>query len=248
MKIIIDNVATEYSDEGSGKTLLMLHGWKDSLRTFDPIARELAGNYRIVRLDMPGFGGTELPRTDLRLDDYVDFVENFIVKLDLDVAALVGHSFGGRVILKGLARRVFHPQKVVLIAAAGVSEKKPGKNVVLKVLARIGKVASAPLPRRMRAAIRGMLYRSIGSDYLATGVLKGIFINVVSENLTNSAEQVSVPTLLVWGSADTSTPLPDGEKLARLITGSRLEVFDGATHFVHHEKAGEIATLIREFV
>lgn len=252
MKIIIDTIAVEYSDEGVGKVLLMLHGWKDSLRTFDPLVRELAREYRIVRLDMPGFGGTELPRTDLKLDDYVDFVELFIQKLGLDMAAIVGHSFGGRVILKGLARGVFHPQKAILIAAAGVSEKSASRrtvrNGVLKLLARAGKLASAPLPRSLRTKLRGMLYRSIGSDYHASGILKDIFINVVSENLSAAAEQVATPTLIMWGSEDASTPLADGEKLARLIRGSKIRVFDGATHFVHHEKVSEIARSIREFV
>lgn len=248
MKIIIDNVAAEYSDEGTGTVLLMLHGWKDSLRTFDPLARELSAQYRIVRLDMPGFGGTELPRTNLKLDDYVDFVELFIEKLGVTPEAIIGHSFGGRVILKGISRGVFHPHKVILIAAAGVSEKKPGRNGALKLLARVGKLATAPLPGSLRTKLRGTLYRSIGSDYHATGVLKDIFINVVSENLSAVAEQVATPSLIIWGSEDASTPLADGQKLARLIRGSRLKVFDGASHFVHHERAREIARLIREFL
>ncbi len=248
MKIIINSIATEYADEGSGPVLLMLHGWKDTLHTFDALMPELTQKFRVIRLDMPGFGGTELPSTNLRLDDYVDFVALFIEKLNLDLAAIAGHSFGGRVIIKGLARGVFHPKSAILIAAAGVSEKKPGRNGALKLLARIGKILTAPLPKRVRAALRGRLYRSIGSDYLATGILKDIFINVVSENLSEAASRVTTPSLLMWGSADASTPLTDGEKMARLIKGSRIEVFEGAGHFVHQERAGDVATLIRNFV
>lgn len=248
MKLIINNVATEYADEGSGPVLLLLHGWKDTLHTFDALVPELGKKFRVVRLDMPGFGGTELPSTNLRLDDYVDFVQLFIQKLNLDIAAIAGHSFGGRVILKGLSRGVFHPKCAILIAAAGVSEKRPGRNGALKLLARIGKILTSPLPKRTRAALRGRLYRSIGSDYLATGVLKDIFINVVSENLSDAASRVTTPTLLIWGRMDASTPLSDGEKMARLIKGSRIEVFDTAGHFVHQERASDVAKLISNFV
>ncbi len=247
MKIIIQGLATEYADEGHGPVMLMLHGWKDTLHTFDAIATPLAMQYRVVRLDMPGFGKSEMPDPQWRLDDYVDFVEAFIAKIELDVEALVGHSFGGRVIIKGVSRGVFHPQKLVLVASAGVAERKVGINGALKILAKAGKFATAPLPRGVRAKLRRHLYERVVSDYLATGALKDIFVNVVSENLSEAAAAVNLPTLLVWGEHDRQTPLAEGEKLARLIRGSKLETLKGASHFVHQEYPEKVANLIKHF-
>ncbi len=247
MKLIVQGIAIEYADDGNGPVILMLHGWKDNLHTFDPLISELVKRYRVVRLDMPGFGESEMPDPQSRLDDYVDFVEACIVKLGLDVEALVGHSFGGRVIIKGLARGVFHPRKVVLIASAGVAERKAGKGA-LKLLAKVGKIATAPLPRGVRAKLRRHLYERIGSDYHASGALRDIFLNVIAENLSEAASRITTPTLLIWGAQDRQTPLTDGQKLERLIRGSKLETIPAATHFVHREYPEKVVTMISHFV
>lgn len=248
MKMIVQGIAVEYRDEGAGPVMLMLHGWKDSLHTFDPLVRELATRFRVVRIDMPGFGESEMPDPSWKLDDYVDLVHACIEKLGIDVTVLVGHSFGGRVIIKGLARRLFHPRTVVLIASAGVGERQVGKNAMLKMVAKAGKVATVALPHGVRQKLRRRLYEKIGSDYHASGRLKDVFLNVVGEDLSADAQQVSVPTLLVWGSEDRSTPLSDGVKLSMLIPNARLETISGASHFVHQEHPQKVAHLIMDFV
>lgn len=248
MKIIIQGLAAEYADEGQGPVILMLHGWKDTLHTFDEITRELSRTHRVVRLDMPGFGQSDMPDPRWRLDDYVDFVEAFIEKLGLDVDVLLGHSFGGRVSIKGLARNVFHPRKLVLIAAAGVSEKKRGRSGVLQIVAKVGKLATLPLPKGVRSKLRRRLYEQVGSDYHSTGRLKDIFLHVIGEDLSEAASCIATPALLIWGEHDQQTPLIDGEKLARLIRGSKMEVMKGATHFVHREYPEKVAASIKHFV
>ncbi len=248
MKMIVQNLAVEYSDAGTGPCILMLHGWKDTLHSFDALVGELSDTFRIVRLDMPGFGASDMPDPSWRLDDYVDFVEACIEKLHLDVAVFLGHSFGGRVVVKGVSRGVFHPQKIVLIASAGVSERNIGRSTTLGLLAKAGKLVTAPLPGTVRSTLRRHLYERIGSDYHASGRLKDIFLNVVGENLSQAASAIRVPTLLIWGADDQQTPLSDGQKFARIIAGSKLETIPAATHFVHQEHPGRVATLIANFV
>lgn len=248
MKIIVQGIATEYADEGVGPVVLMLHGWKDTLETFDALTAQLSDQYRIVRLDMPGFGESEMPDPSWRLDDYVDFIDAFIGKLNLHVDTLVGHSFGGRVIIKGVSRTVFAPRRVVLIAAAGVAERKVGRGEALKMVAKVGKFATMPLPRGIRQKLRHRLYKTVGSDYHASGRLKDIFFNVVQENLTADASAITIPTLLIWGEEDSQTPLSEGQKLHHLIRGSRLETIRGASHFVHQEHVEKVASLVRTFL
>ena len=120
MKVIVNNLAIEYEDEGSGPVLLFLHGWQDSLHTFDAISDDLKKNYRIIRLDLPGFGKSDLPKTVWSISDYVSFVNDFIKKINLSVYALVGHSFGGRIILKGSGQRKIESEKNILISSAGI--------------------------------------------------------------------------------------------------------------------------------
>ena len=127
MKIIINNLAIDYSDQGDGPIILFLHGWKDNSRTFDPLIPFLP-NFRIVRMDLPGFGNSETPDASWNLNDYIDLVKNFIKKLNLDINTLVCHSFGGRIIIKGLAEKNIEAEKTVLIGSAGVSQTNATKN------------------------------------------------------------------------------------------------------------------------
>src|SRR3990167_9466285 len=138
MKIIIDNLAIEYTDEGVGPTLLMFHGWGDNLHTFDAIVQELSG-YRIVRLDLPGFCRSERAEETWGVIEYARFVESFIKKIQIEPHTLIGHSFGGRIIIKGVGVGIFSPQKIVLIASAGVARKRTLKSMFFRMLAKLGK-------------------------------------------------------------------------------------------------------------
>ena len=248
MKTIVTNLAIEYTDEGQGPTLLMLHGWGDNLHTFDALVRELP-EYRIVRVDMPGFGNSERAPETWGVVEYARFIESFIKKVQIEPRAVVGHSFGGRVILKGVGTSIFAPEKIVLVASAGVARKTTLKHLVLRLFAKLGKALTLIPPFSIyRLQIRKKLYGSIGSDYFAAGSMRDVFLKVVKEDLLQYAREIRVPALLVWGDQDTQTPLSDGEKIRDAIRESQLEVIIGATHFVHQEKPHEVAALIKEFV
>ncbi len=248
MKIIVQNLATEYRDEGEGPVMLLLHGWKDSLYTFDDLMPSLLARWRVVRLDLPGFGESEAPGGAWNLDDYIHFVNEFIQKLNLQVDVLAGHSFGGRIAIKGQAVKLFKANKLVLIAPAGIARKQKLRKSILKVMAKIGGfLADIPPLILWRQEIRKKMYNLIGSDYLNAGPLRGTFLKIIAEDLSVKARDITVPTLIIWGANDTQTPLADGQKLSRLVSGSEFKVINGAGHFVHREKHQEVAKLIEDF-
>jgi len=249
MKIIVQNLATEYLDEGTGKVVLFLHGWQDNLHTFDSLVSLLSPVLRIIRLDLPGFGKSEVPKETWDLNNYVQFIEDFIQKLDIQVYALVGYSFGGRIAIKGEATKNLQAQKIILICSAGIAKNRTLRNSLLKILAKIGGLITYMPPLIFwREGLRKRIYSFIGSDYLNTGVLKETFLKIISEDLSVSAKKITTPTLLIWGESDTETLLSDGKQLARLIPNSKLKVISGAGHFVHKEKSQEVARLVQEFL
>lgn len=249
MKTIVKNLAVEYLDEGSGKVILCLHGWQNDMHSFDALASLLSPTNRVIRLDLPGFGNTEAPKEAWGLDDYVVFLQHFIEKLNLDVDVLLGHSFGGRIIIKGVAERRFHSRAIVLIGSAGIAKRPAMRNIVLKVLAKIGKTMVSLLPFNvLKITLRKKFYKLIGSDYADAGTLRETFVKVISEDLSASAAGMTTRTLLIWGNDDVETPLSDGKQLARLIPHAQLKVMPQAGHFVHQEKPREVATLIQNFL
>jgi pimeloyl-ACP methyl ester carboxylesterase len=247
MKVIVQELAINYRDEGLGGTILLLHGWQNNLNTFDKIARLLTESFRIVRLDLPGFGESESPSKDWDLNAYVKFVEDFIRKLDLKPEAIIGHSFGGRIIIK--SRGVFGVKKNILIASAGVAKRDNFRNKVMKGTSMIiGPLLKIPPLSLIRGRIRAWFYDKIKSDYLRSESMKGIFVKVISENLADDCSKIRVPTLLIWGRDDSETPLSEGKTMSQIIPNSKLEVINKAGHFVHQYHPETVANLIKSFL
>lgn len=249
MKVIVNGLATEYEDEGAGQIILLLHGWQDDLHTFDALVPLLSPAYRVIRLDLPGFGKSETPKRSWDLDVYVQFINNFVQKLNIHVGTLVGHSFGGRIIIKGNAARKFRTDKIILIGAAGVTKRRRLRNAAIMALAKVGKIITCIPPLIFwRAGLQKKMYRLVGGDYGTAGALRETFLKIISEDLGGSAIKIAMPALLIWGANDTETPISHGERLSKLIRNSELKVINGAGHFVHQEKPNVVAKLIQEFV
>jgi pimeloyl-ACP methyl ester carboxylesterase len=247
MKVIVDGLAVEYLDEGQGPVLLLLHGWGNTMRYFDPLCAELSG-MRLVRLDLPGFGGTQQPAGDWTVEDYVRFVGAFCKKLAIAPAYMLGHSFGGRILIKGAGEGVLHPQKLILIGSAGVAERRTLRNGLYALLAKIGKILLRPLPAGLYARLRRTLYERSGSDYLQSGAMAGTFLSVIKEDLSGYAARIEVPALLIWGARDEATPLAEGKRLQALIKDSALRVIPDAGHFAYRERPAETARMIEAYI
>lgn len=249
MKIIVRNIALEYEDQGTGQVLLFLHGWGDSAQTFSALKNYLPSGYRFISLDFPGFGQSEYPGGDWELSDYVTLVRDFLDKLSIKPEAIIGHSFGGRVAIKGLAQNILPASKLILIASAGVSDRKSAQNIFWQPFTKAFKlVFSLPGLNNFQGGLKSRFYKLIGSDYYSAGKMKGSFVKIINEDLSQIAPSINIPTLLIWGKGDTATPLADGVTLSKLIPNSRLETIPGAGHFVHSEKPEAVGKLISDFI
>ena len=105
----------------------------------------------MLALDLPGFGGTEASDAVWDLDDYARFVTAVLDKLHLSQPyAVVGHSNGGALTIRAVSMGLLQPQKIVLLAAAGVRTNSRIKRFFLKVIAKTGNIATMWMPERYR--------------------------------------------------------------------------------------------------
>ena len=100
MEIYIDGLKINYINKGTGKNILLLHGWGVCMDLYKNLINQLAKSNNVYALDLPGFGKSDEPNEIWNVDKYVDFVQKFIKKLNLKEINLIGHSFGGRIIIK----------------------------------------------------------------------------------------------------------------------------------------------------
>jgi pimeloyl-ACP methyl ester carboxylesterase len=249
MQIVVDGLLTQYELSGKGQLVLLLHGWGDSLKTFAELRKQLAANYQVLAVDLPGFGGTQVPKETWDLDNYSAFLENLLKKLELSQPyAVIGHSNGGALAIRAISLDALKPQKLVLIAASGIRTAQKARRLILKVLAKAGNIATIWMPERYRRALRKSLYEAAGSDLLVMPGLEETFKKTVRQDVQKDAVRIKIPTLLIYAKNDEAVPLSYGRLYKSYITHSRLAEVDNAGHFVHLDQTEKVNMLIKDFL
>ena len=235
MHIKIKDYDINYIDEGNGDVVLLLHGWGSNLKSFRQLTNLLKTKYRVLALDYPGFGESEMLKTSFYIDDYADIVVDFLKKLKVDKIVLVGHSYGGRIIIKLNSRKdlPFVIEKNVLIDSAGLKDKKKLSTKIkiwtFKNLKKMSKIL--PISNDKKDEIEKKLRKKFGSsDYAsAPKVLQDTLVKAVNEDLTSYLSNMK-ETLIIWGDNDMVTPMWMAKKMESEIKNSGLVVLKGG-HF-----------------
>ena len=245
----INGMDVRYKSTGSGTDVVLLHGWGCDLTIWEGVQRHLENAFRVTSLDFPGFGqSAELPAA-WGIEDYTAWFELFLAELGITDPILVGHSFGGRVSLVYASRNPV--RKMILVDAAGVkpcrSLKYYAKVYSFKTMKRL-----APLflgKKKAGEMIEKRRKKAGSNDYnAASPVMRATLSRVVNEDLRRTMPLVKASTLLVWGSADTATPLRDAKIMEKLIRDSGLVVFEGAGHYSFLERPAQFAAILDSFL
>jgi pimeloyl-ACP methyl ester carboxylesterase len=248
MQLVVQNLITDFKRVGKGRKVLILHGWGDSGAGWTQFAQSLAKDFDVVTLDLPGFGNTQPPPAPWGLTDYAEFVAAFIKKSNLEPYAVVGHSNGGAIAIRGMAKGLLTPERLVLLASSGVRGEYNGRTKALRLLTKTGKLLASPLPATVKKHLRSKVYETVGSDMLVAEHLQETFRLVVTDDVRKDAKTIRQPTLLVYGEHDQATPVRYGYILQHAIAGSRLEILPATEHFLHIERAAKAQQLTREFL
>ncbi len=232
----------------NAKHIVILHGWGDSAKGWRALRGELAKDYNVTVVDLPGFGGTDSPHTAWGLTEYAAFVGSFIKKLELKPDVIIGHSNGGAIAVRGLAEGSLSAERLILLASAGIRSELQGRRRVLRMVTKVGKAITFLLPATIKKSLRRRLYATIGSDLLVSEHMQETFKRIVTDDIQADAAQLTLPTLLVYGQDDMAAPVHYGRILHSLIAGSNLETISQAGHFVHLDKPEQVQAMIRKFL
>jgi len=241
---VVSYIDTDPTNESCHPTVLFLHGWGAPADTYRLMLDHLGTYCRVVAPDLPGFGGSAEPETAWCVDDYVKWTVDFAAAVGLTDVVLINHSFGGRISIKLLAQRPlpFDVKKAVFMDAAGILPKRGIKYYA--------KVYSYKLMKKLFPALAAKRQGKVGSaDYRnASPLMRQTMVKCINEDLTHLLKDNPVSTLLIWGSADTATPLSDGQKMEQLIPDAGLVVLEGAGHFAFAQQWGLCSRVLDSFL
>ena len=241
---------------GSGDTtLLLLHGYGESLTTWRAVFDRLARHDRVIAIDLPGFGGSAKPDIPYSLPAMTDHLSRFIDRWTTGPLVVVGHSMGGELAASLALARPDRVNLLILIAPAGYRVGLGGiANTMSPAKAnRIGRYLSwrsfiTPIhdPAWLEEPDSAANYEQTGdATYSASAsrVLKEFNFTA----LRNRFQDITQPTLLIWGGLDPVMPFAVGDTLSRLIPCVRFAPLR-AFHRPQAEVPDTVLSVVRRFL
>jgi pimeloyl-ACP methyl ester carboxylesterase len=264
-------IELHYRDEGRDENpdntsekkpvLILLHGIMASLHTWDGWVKALKDDFRIVRVDIPGFGLTG-PYADniYTIERSVDMVDQLSDKLSIESFFLAGNSMGGYISWNFAAA---HPEKVkrlILVDSVGYPFQPPMMLELLRTPILKDSLAFVT-PRFVVTQTVNEVYGDTSKvtadtidryhDLMLRSGNRTAVVNVfesISDVENDKIKQLKVPTLIQWGEADAWIPLAAAEKFADDIDGAKVIIYPGVGHIPMEEIPQQSADDAKDFL
>lgn len=241
-----------YRDEGKGPAIVLLHGMLASLHTWDGWALKLKENYRVVRIDMPGFGITgPAPKGFVYSEEsMVKVLDALFIKLNLNRFTIAGNSLGGYFSWR---YTIAHPEKIerlILLDAAGYPQEPPGP-IKLATAPVVGYLSTKVTPRfiidhyvkqvygdpaRLSQATADRYYDMLmreGNRQSSKEILTVLRDASKRKDLGDDIPKINdmkIPVLIMWGAKDTWVPTSLVERWKKDLPNAKFIIYEDASH------------------
>ena len=248
--VLKDNTVVHYLEAGQGPILVLVHGlgsssdvWRDSMRL-------LARSYRVVALDLPGYGKSDRPRADYSVEYQASALADFLDSLEQGKVALAGNSMGGWIAALVALNRPEKVSHLILVDSAGL-KRDPLPPINLN-----------PATKEEQRLLMLSLFadKSFASEQAVndqweyrkniTATVQATLLSLKTRRpyLDERLKYIKVPTLIIWGRQDALTPVDLAERFNKGIAGSRLVLIDKAGPLPQVEKPTAFYRAVKGFV
>lgn len=261
-----------YNDDQKLPVIILVHGLRGTHHGLDLIAKGLEG-YRVIVPDLPGFGTSEpLPSTH-SIENYAEWLGQFINGLELkQKPVLFGHSFGTIVTGRFATKHSDKISKLILVNPIAVPALE-GNNAIASQLSVfyywLGRVLPEPIGTKLLSSklvtlimsatlaktrdkkLRKWIHRehfTHFSSFKNRQVVSEAFHASITKNVGKYAPNITAKTLLIAGDIDDITPLEQQHELVKKFPNAELIILKNVGHLTHYEKPAEIATAVKEFI
>lgn len=225
----------------TNRSLIMMHGWGQSLNALRGLGGLLSSNFYVHLIDLPGFGNSPLPhfasteKGAWSTLDYANVVKAYIEERNLNKPHILGHSFGGRVCLQLAANYSELIDNVILIDSAGLKPIRDLRERLrftwIKITKNIIIFSNNILPNQIYKKLHAWFVSKYGSpDFQEAGNLKNILVKAVTEDQSQNARSIKNKVLVLWGEEDSITPLYMAHQFNKYIANSTLVSFGHKGH------------------
>lgn len=251
LRLKANDVELYYKEQGKGSPVVFIHGWMDDHSVWNSQMEYLTKNYRVIAYDQRGHGRSDKPKKGYSVKTLSDDLYNFTQKLNIGQFAVVGHSLGG------MAAMVFaleHPEKVSKLVLVSTGAKS---NVSMRIMLWVlihalpysifadGSVDFKYYKPSKQVKAEAMERSLRTPKYAACECLKEFSVNY---DIRDRVSGIRVPTLIIVGDKDTSTPINMSRYLRGQIEGSKLAIIPDSKHMPMIDRAAMVNEVIGEFL
>lgn len=249
--IHVNGIQLAYERRGSGNPMVLLHGYPLDHRIWDDVVPLLADTFELIIPDLRGFGGSTTVDSFSAIEDYATDIAALLDHLEIQKAAIVGHSMGGYV---ALAFARLYPNRVTglgLVSSQVLADPPDRKEGRYKSAAEvadkgIGSVVAAMTPKftsdaRLQAIAKQVMEEQQPAGYI--GALKAMAERVDSSPLLSS---FNFPVVLVHGDADALIPIDRAREVKAAVPDAHLVEIGDAGHVPMMEAPQKTAEALKQ--
>ncbi len=240
-------------EEGSGPPLVFLHGFCETHEIWNAFVKPLSAQFRVIMIDLPGFGRSEILPAPFTIDDVGNTVANWLIENKILKSILIGHSLGGYVTLSVAERHsqllegigLFHS-----IAFEDSQEKKENRNKVIEFVRKNG------VQPFIDTFVPGLFFDKSSpaiphvekiASQTKVETLVGYSIAMRDRPDRSSALKSSIPKLLLAGTEDTLIPIDVSRRMGKMSENSSFFELKNTAHMGFFESEKECQLIIKRF-
>jgi len=250
--VMIDDLKINYAVWGLShhQTIVLLPGWGADLTIFQSVVPYLLKNYQVYVLDLPGFGKSAMPDKPLTITDYAIVITSFLRQQHIIRPVLIGHDFGGRIIMVMTGKLGFLAEGIVLVNSTGFKTKLLLGHYYWYYLAWYFKKIILRFKKNHQSSYLELLNKMMRVKKFnqLPIILKKTFIKVTKEDLRQYLKYIRCPTLLLWGYHDKTNPPSDASIMKKIIPQADLVILRTSGHYPYLDNLPTFLTVLTNFL
>jgi pimeloyl-ACP methyl ester carboxylesterase len=256
--LVTEQGIVHYEAYGRGRPVLLLHGWLGSWALWRNTIEILGQEFRTYALDFFGFGESLDKTADFSVDNYVNSVYQFMDRLGIVKAPLIGHSMGGTV---SLGASIRYPEQVVKTVVIGSPVQGNPLNLLLKFSGYKGIARIIwTTPSLLKLFMRGYAH-FIAKDGNKVGKMLVEDISKISPDsfrqsigtlrqtdLRDQLSAIETPVLGIYGKKDVIVNPNQSKVLKQYLPHSQIAWLEGSGHFPMMDEPDRFHDTVRDFL